>query len=133
MTQVVDWLLYFRDSLCELFQERKKDHKNHIVTNVKKYIATNINKHLSLNDVSDAFGISPNYLSQLFKKYNDMGFNEYVTWLKVQEAKTMLTDSNMKVYEIADTLGFESAFYFSKVFKKVEGISPSEYQNKIIL
>lgn len=133
MEQLVDWLDYFRDSLCSIFQERKKDHKNHIVTGVKRYITGHIRERLTLNEVAAEFEISPNYLSQLFKKFNDMGFNEYVTYLKIQEAKSMLAESTMKIYEVADMLGFESAFYFSKVFKKVEGISPTEYQNMKII
>lgn len=72
---------------------------------------------------------SPNYLSQLFGKYNDTGFNEYVNSCKIGESKKLLAEGNYKVYEIAETLGFESAFYFSKVFKKIEGVSPTEYQN----
>lgn len=131
--QITGWLTQFRDGLCQVFTERKKEHKNHIVTSVKKYIAENIRERLTLNEVAALFGISPNYLSQLFKKYNDVGFNEYVTSLKIKEAKTLLSDSTYKIYEIADMLGFESAFYFSKVFKKVEGISPTEYQNQKII
>lgn len=75
------------------------------------------------------FGISPNYLSQLFGKYNELGFSEYINTCKVNEAKRLLDDGNLKVYEVADRLGFESSFYFSKVFKRVEGISPSDYVN----
>ena len=77
-------------------------------------------------------GISPNYLSQLFSKYNDQGFSEYINICKITEAKRLLSEQNLKVYEVADMLGFESAFYFSKVFKKVEGISPSEFVNRIV-
>lgn len=127
--QLVNWLTFFKEQLCSLFEEKRKDYKNRIVANVKKYIVKNVASHLSLNEVAAVFGISPNYLSQLFKKYNDTGFNEYVTQCKVNEAKNLLADSSYKVYEIAEMLGFESAFYFSKVFKKVEGVSPTEYLN----
>lgn len=82
-----------------------------------------------MNEVAAIFGISPNYLSQLFGKYNDTGFNEYVNNCKIGESKKLLAEGNYKVYEIAEMLGFESAFYFSKVFKKIEGMSPTEYQN----
>lgn len=75
------------------------------------------------------FGISPNYLSQLFGKYNETGFSEYINSCKIKESKKLLEEGNLKVYEIAEMLGFESAFYFSKVFKKLEGIAPTEYQN----
>lgn len=131
--QLVIWLTFFQEQLCLFFEEKRRDYKNHIVSNVKKYIHKNVAKRLTLNEVAAVFGISPNYLSQLFKKYNDMGFNEYVTLCKVNEAKHLLTDSNYKVYEVAEMLGFESAFYFSKVFKKVEGVSPTEYLNVKLL
>jgi two-component system response regulator YesN len=103
---------------------------HHVVENVKKYIKEHITQKLSLNDIAALYGISPNYLSALFKKYNNCGYSEYITEQKIAKAKRMLTEDNMKVYEVADALGFESAFYFSKVFKKVAGISPSEYLNE---
>lgn len=107
------------------------DAANHIVRNVKKYIKEHIREKLSLNDVSARFGISPNYLSQLFSKYNDTGFSEYINICKIKESKLLLSKENLKVYEVADLMGFESSFYFSKVFKKYEGISPTEYINQI--
>ena len=67
------------------------------------------------------------------KKNCQVGFSEYISQAKIAKAKSMLLEQDMKIYEVADRLGFESAFYFSKVFKKVEGISPREYiqQNTI--
>ena len=127
--QLVNWLGFFKRQMCQLFESRHKDYKNHIVTNVKKYITAHVKERLSLNEVAAVFGISPNYLSQLFGKYNDMGFSEYINTCKISEGKRLLSDGNLKVYEVADMLGFESAFYFSKVFKKVEGVSPTEYLN----
>ena len=126
---VIQWLQTFSGKLCDLFQTRRKDYKNHIVTNVRKYINEHVSERLSLNEVAAVFGISPNYLSQLFSKYNDSGFSEYINICKVTEAKRLLEAENMKVYEAAEALGFESAFYFSKVFKRVEGVSPTEYVN----
>ena len=126
---VIQWLQFFCGQLCELFQSRRKGYKNHIVTNVRKYINEHVSERLSLNEVAAVFGISPNYLSQLFSKYNDTGFSEYINICKITEAKRLLEEENMKVYEAAEALGFESAFYFSKVFKRVEGVSPTEYVN----
>ncbi|WP_091207109.1 helix-turn-helix domain-containing protein [Oribacterium sp. WCC10] len=56
-----------------------------------------------------------------------IGFSEYVYTRKIEHAKKMLLSDDMKVYEVADALGFESAYYFSKVFKKVTGVSPREF------
>ena len=131
--QIISWLNYFTAQLAELFRNRRKDYKNHIVTNVKKYIHEHIREHLSLNEVAAVFGISPSYLSQLFGKYNEMGFSEYINTCKVAEGKRLLDEENLKVYEVAEMLGFESSFYFSKVFKKVEGMAPTEYVNSKVL
>lgn len=127
--QIINWLNNFGQKLSCFFEDRRKDYKNHIVLNVKKYINEHIRERLSLNEIAAIFGISPNYLSQLFGKYNDTGFSEYINICKINESKYLLSDGGYKVYEVADMLGFESAFYFSKVFKKVEGISPTEYLN----
>lgn len=127
--QIISWLNFFAEQLAEVFQKRRKDYKNHIVSNVKKYIQEHIRERLSLNEVAAVFGISPSYLSQLFGKYSETGFSEYVNTSKIREAKRLLDEENLRVYEAAEMLGFESAFYFSKVFKRVEGISPTEYIN----
>lgn len=125
--QVTNYLFRFRDGLCRILKEQKKNYKNHIVYNVKKYIDEHLTEKLSLQDVANIFGLSPNYLSQLFKKYNDIGFNDYITICKINKAKDLMVDGRLKLYEIAEQLGFENSFYFSKVFKKVEGLSPRDY------
>ncbi len=127
--QVINWLQSFSRQMCQLFEDRRRDYKNHIVASVKKYINEHVKERLSLNEVAAVFGISPNYLSQLFGKYNETGFSEYVNSCKIRESKKLLQEGRLKVYEIAEMLGFESAFYFSKVFKKLEGMSPTEYLN----
>ncbi|NLM10565.1 MAG: response regulator [Clostridiaceae bacterium] len=128
--QVLQWLNTLFDGLCAYFVSEKKDYKNQIVLNAKKYIRNNYTEKLTLNEVAAAIGITPNYLSHLFKKYSDLGFIEYVNHVKIKEAKKIMAEKNMKIYEIANSLGFDNAFYFSKVFKKVEGCSPSEYRRK---
>lgn len=130
--QITEWMVTLRDGLCETLKSKRKTYKDHVITNVQTYIKNHIEERLGLNEVAAVFGISPNYLSVLFKKNCGTGFTEYITQMKISRAKKLLLEQDMKVYEVADQLGFESAFYFSKVFKKVEGISPREYiQQKI--
>ena len=125
--QVISWLSQLRDGLCRTLKSSRKTYKDHVIINVQKYINNHMEERLSLNEVADVFGLSANYLSALFKKTCNIGFSEYITQKKVTRAKALLLEENMKIYEVADKLGFESAFYFSKVFKKVEGISPREF------
>lgn len=129
--QIMGWLRVFRNGLCHSFASHNKDYKNHIVVNVKKYINEHIEEKLTLNRVAEVFNISPNYLSVLFSKNNDVGFTDYINQRKVEAAKEMMKDSTLKIYEISDILGFESAFYFSRVFKKVTGVSPRDYMNQM--
>ena len=125
--QVADWMVRLRDGLCDILKSRRVTYKEHVISNVQKYIQNHIDERLTLNEVSAVFGLSPNYLSVLFKKTCGVGFSEYITQMKISRARIMLLEQDMKIYEVADQLGFESAFYFSKVFKKVEGVSPREF------
>ena len=95
--------------------------KMQVVAQVQEYIKNHLSEKLTLADVAAVFNFSPNYLSQLFGKYGDSGFVEYITETRIAAAKEMLEQGNLKVYEIAEKLGYESSFYFSKVFKKVTG------------
>lgn len=121
------WMLRLRDGLCETLQSRRQSYKERVVASVKEYIRANLDKRLTLNDVAASFSFSPNYLSQLFARYSESGFVDYITEAKIGVAKVMLNEGQKKVYEIAESLGYDNAFYFSKVFKKVTSQSPREY------
>lgn len=110
-----------------LVGSNRRSGKDKLIQSIQDYIDENLGGKLLLNEVAEAFGLSPNYLSVLFKKSCEVGFTEYINTKKIEKAKEMLLSGDMKIYEVADALGFESAFYFSKVFKKVDGHSPREY------
>ena len=120
-----------KDASIRLFSHivgaNRRSGKDKLISAIQDYIDKNLNGKLQLNEIADAFGLSPAYLSVLFKKNTDVGFSEYVYTRKIEQAKKMLLSDDMKVYEVADALGFESAYYFSKVFKKVAGVSPREF------
>lgn len=105
----------------------RRSGKDKLISAIQQYIDENLGGKLQLNEVAEVFGLSPAYLSVLFKKNTETGFSEYVYTKKIDRAKEMLLSGDMKIYEVADALGFESAYYFSKVFKKVDGHSPREY------
>lgn len=103
------------------------DHRAQVVAQVQQYIREHLAGRLTLNEVAAVFNFSPNYLSQLFAQNSESGFVEFVTATRIAAAKEMMASTDMKIYEISNAVGFESAFYFSKVFKKLEGVSPREY------
>lgn len=128
MPQVLSWLRHLRNGLCAHLTNGQKNQTNKIVIQVKQYIDSHITEKLLLPEVASVFHITPNYLSLLFKKHSDIGFSEYISQRKIDYAKKLLAEGELKVYEIAEQLGFENAFYFSKVFKKIEGCSPRDYK-----
>ena len=111
--------------------EGRLNYKQQIVANVQEYIRRNLDQRLSLHDIAAIFNFSPNYLSQLFTKFAGEGFVEYITAERIRAAKEMLKKGTWPIYEISEKLGFQSAFYFSKVFKKAEGISPREFLRRL--
>jgi two-component system response regulator YesN len=118
-----------RDEPLRIFE--RQGFQQQLVAGVREYIKQNIDLRLSLPDVADHFNLSPNYLSKLFTKFTGGSFIEYITAEKIAAAKKMLIRGDGPIYEIAEKLKFESAFYFSKVFKKVEGISPREFLRRL--
>ncbi len=107
------------------------DHRAQLVAQVQQYIRDNLDKRLSLNEVAAVFNFSPNYLSQLFARSGEHGYVEFVTATRIEAAKQLMASTDLKVYEISERIGFENAFYFSRVFKKLEGVSPREYIQKV--
>lgn len=107
------------------------DHRARVVGQVQQYIRDHLSERLTLNEVAAVFNFSPNYLSQLFAQNSESGFVEFVSATRIAAAKELMASTDLKIYEISDRVGFESAFYFSKVFKKMEGTSPREYMQRM--
>lgn len=128
---VIAWLERLCDGFVRIFNERRQDYRMQTIQKVQAYIQENVSRRLTLGGVASIFGYSQNYLSSLFSRYASTSFVDYVNNAKIEKAKKLLADPNAMVYEVALQLGFESPFYFSKVFKKVTGMSPTTYQNNI--
>jgi len=105
----------------------KKSNADNIVDQIKEHIQQNLDKRLGLNQIADIFGFSPKYISLLFAKHAGCSFIEYINAEKIALAREMLLRGDAKVYEVSEQLGFDSSFYFSKVFKKHTGLSPRDY------
>jgi Response regulator containing CheY-like receiver domain and AraC-type DNA-binding domain len=102
---------------------------NGIVEQAKNYIDENyMKKGITLNEVAHHNHVSPNYLSYLFKKYMNCNLWEYVIRLRMEESKRLIETTDLRRYEIADRVGYESPEHFSKIFKKYYGISPSDWK-----
>jgi two-component system response regulator YesN len=88
---------------------------------------------LSLKKVGDAFFINQSYLSRLFKQKTGINYVEYLTDIRIQKAILLLKNSNMKMYQIAEQVGIIDPHYLGVCFKKVTGVSMSEYKKRLNL
>lgn len=100
-----------------------------IVESAKEYIRKNYMDHdISVEKLCDSIHVSPTYFSTIFKKETDMNFVNFLTEVRLEEAVKLLNTTADKTYVIADKIGYEEANYFSYVFKKKFGVSPSKYR-----
>lgn len=95
------------------------------------YIHENYTKKLEVNDICRYFDISPQHMIRLFKKSLGMTPLQYINQLRITRAKDLFRNTFISVKEAAYALGFENPFHFSSLFKKMEGISPSEFKRDI--
>lgn len=86
---------------------------------------------ISLQEFADEYNLSIGHLSTLIKKETGVSFSEYVTAKRMEDAKKLLRNEELSVDEIASRVGYNDYFYFTKAFKKYEGVSPSVYRKKI--
>lgn len=99
-----------------------------VFESIRDYIDNNYQFPLTRESVAAEFYISPNYLSQLFHKEGGMKFNDYLIQTRLEKAKFLLKEYNMKVKEVAHSCGFNDSNYFCRTFRKKTGRSPSEYR-----
>ncbi|NOV02626.1 response regulator [Paenibacillus planticolens] len=93
-----------------------------------QYIRTHYHDDLSLEKVAAIVYLNPVYFSQLFKQKTGQGFKEYVTHLRLEQAKQLLMNPKLKLADVADRIGYQDMRHFSQVFRKKYGVTPSEYR-----
>lgn len=95
-----------------------------------KILAKEYNKNITLDDITREVAVSKNYFCWLFKKETGKSIWNYLTKIRLNEAKKLLLETDMKTYEIAFKVGYDNPSYFSKIFKKLEKLTPNEYREK---
>jgi two-component system response regulator YesN len=94
----------------------------------KEYIKTNYNKAITLEDVAREINVSPQYLSKLFKEETGENFIDYLTSIRIRIAKNLLEGDDLSIKEICYSIGYSDPNYFSRIFKKIAGVTPTEYK-----
>ncbi len=94
----------------------------------KKYMQENYRKNITLEDVAAVAGFHPAYFSTVFKKVTGENFLEYLSALRMKEARELLSDAGLRISDVAEQVGYQDSKYFVKLFKKATGLTPQEYR-----
>lgn len=112
--------------------EQKRDRRNsELVSQIKDYVDEHYRESVTLSDLSERFHLSTSYISLLFNKHLGKNFSDYVTARRIETAKEQLTHTDRRIYEIAEQVGYSDAYYFSTCFKRVTGLSPSQFREQL--
>lgn len=104
-----------------------------VITRAKEYIREHQSEDLSLGQVAKAVNTSTFYFCKIFKKATKLNFTDYLSRLRVERAKNLLLNPNLRVSEIAYEVGFQSLTHFNRVFKRIAGVAPTEYRDRLRL
>lgn len=117
------------DTEEKTIEENESEESVPFVKEAKEYVEEHYTENLTVKEVANIIGISSGYLSTMFNQSMGQSFVDYLNQLKINHACAYLEQNYLKVYEIAYKVGFQDEKYFTKVFKKIKGITQKEYRN----
>ncbi len=126
ISQVLSLILseaYFREKQNSVREQNKH------VTNVIRYMYRHLEENLTLADLAAEFELSKSYLNAVFQKYTQHSPMDFFIHLKMKQACRLLRTTDLYIYQIAGALGYADQYYFSRIFRKVVGMSPKEYKH----
>ncbi len=119
--------LYFE--VATLMGSMSKTYSHTIINQVRKTIEEHFKEQISISTLAKDVFLTPTYLCVLFKQVTGTTINDYLTLIRLEKAKKLLSDPYIKLYDVCFEVGYLSPSYFSRLFKKYIGLSPSEYRN----
>lgn len=127
-------IIRLEKSILQIFDQLKKSSQFEnakMINQVKQYIDLHYSDKFTTEDLADAIPISRSYLAVLFKQNTGQTVWSYLVEVRMKNAKLLLLDQKLKIYEIAHQLGYENSEHFSKLFKEYYGVTPKDYRRKI--
>lgn len=124
------YLTKFCESLSEKHKNSNSVRPSKLIFEIRQYMIEHMGDvELSLSSTAKAFYLNSSYLSRIFKQEMKVSFVEYLSSLRIEKAKTLLRDSDLKIYEISHQVGIDNPNYLGILFKKLVGCSPLEYRS----
>ena len=125
-------LCYKLQEIVETFSESMFNYtpskNNELAKKAVLFIAQHFNEPLILEDIANHVHLHPSYFSTLFKQSTGSSFKEYLNMVRIEESKRLLANTDFSIIDIAVATGFEEQSYFSKVFKKYTGLTPTQFR-----
>ncbi|SEU29419.1 response regulator [Paenibacillus sp. NFR01] len=127
---VVSWLRRRFFELSELLYVKRQRQKRKLIDAIIAYVEDNIETKITLKEVAAHFDFTPNYLGFLFREETGEHFSDFLNERRLKRVCELLTDPSLKIYEIADRMGYKNIIYFNRQFKQNLGLTPGEYRKK---
>lgn len=131
VSEARNWLDHVENDLKNYINSREKEGYHKLISKVKAYIHEHFDEDISLSEVADVVDLNPSYFSTLLKQYTGLSYSEYVIKERIEHAKELLQETNLKVYEVGHAVGYHNIYYFNRIFKKKTGFTPGEYKKRI--
>ncbi len=107
----------------------REERRNELIEKAKRHLNDNFQKEIKLSDVAKEVNMSYHYFSKFFKEETGQNFTDYLVNIRVKEAKRLLEGDTFSIKEVSFCVGYKDPNYFSKIFKKVAGITPTEFRD----
>ncbi|MDR6550576.1 response regulator [Paenibacillus qinlingensis] len=121
---VIEKMTYLEMASNELRNSKSR----RIIREVEDIIRRMYDQNLTIGQLAGEVFMSPGHLQTLFKKEMGQTINDYITQVRLEKAQLLLKDASIKIYEVANQVGYQDTYYFTKIFKKVVGVNPMEYR-----
>ncbi len=125
--ELLPQLYSWGERLFEKVEERENEELPGVLRRAHEYIDANYERPLQLSEVAEELRITPSYLSRLFSRYGSITFVDYLTNVRMERAKELLRGGKYSIKEISRLVGYHDPNYFSRIFKKISGLAPTDY------
>lgn len=129
LQKLENYLTSFVQEAVEQVQEQRTKKSKTVLDQIKDYMEKHYQEDISLDFFAKKFFLNSCYLSQLFHKEMGVNFMSFLTDIRIREAKKLLLNPNLKIYEVGNMVGYNSQRYFSQIFERHVGCSPSKYRS----
>lgn len=132
ISEIRNVVLGFANRTADLLSATRTTRSRSLVAMIKRIVLDQYAGDLTVQSIAEQLQISPNYASQLFRQESGETLHEYITAVRIKKAKELLRYPVSKLYEVAFRVGYNNPDYFSTLFKRKTGLTPSEYRNSCV-